>query len=183
MAFSPELEEYIQAAIVDGEISEKERKVLHKKAIQEGLDPEDIDVVIDGRLQKMQKDKLAQKQKVVRCPACGDIVPAMTAVCPSCGQVIDTSVPDNKALKVFMTHLEKAIADYTKFQSKRSDLETMIRQGRALYGDNQKISSIINEIESNMIRIGEQHKKRKNIKLIAFFVIIIIIISCCIAFI
>ena len=48
--YSKELEEIIEADLADGEITEKERAVLHKRAIAEGVDPDELDVVIEGRV-------------------------------------------------------------------------------------------------------------------------------------
>lgn len=50
--FSKEFENIINAAISDGELTEKERDVLHKRAQIEGFDPDEFDVIIDERLEK-----------------------------------------------------------------------------------------------------------------------------------
>lgn len=171
MAFSQQLEEIIEAALADGVITEKERAVLHKKALQEGVDPDEVDVVIDGRLQQMQNEVDKAKQKVRKCPSCGEIIPAMTAVCPSCGQVIDTSNPDNKALQKYMSKLEDALVKLKEegvvyFNHKvRAELEGMIRQGKAMYGDNKKINYLISEVEASIEEFEKKHKNRQMLKL------------------
>lgn len=48
--FSNELEKLMDAAIADGEITEKERAILHKRAMAEGVDLEDLDRIINRRL-------------------------------------------------------------------------------------------------------------------------------------
>lgn len=48
--FSEELEMLINAALADGEITEKERTILHKRAQAEGVDPDELDMIINGRL-------------------------------------------------------------------------------------------------------------------------------------
>ncbi len=55
MEFSEELEQLIDSAMADGFISEKERAVLHKRAVAEGLDPDEFDVVLDALLVKKQQ--------------------------------------------------------------------------------------------------------------------------------
>ncbi|MBP3285367.1 MAG: hypothetical protein J6M15_00285 [Prevotella sp.] len=55
--FSKELEEVIEAALADGVLTDKERAVLHKRAAAEGVDPDELDVVIDGRLAKAKKQE------------------------------------------------------------------------------------------------------------------------------
>lgn len=59
--YSKELEELIDAAIADGVISGAERRVLHRRAESEGVDLEELDVLIDGRLAKIKRqDALLQ---------------------------------------------------------------------------------------------------------------------------
>ena len=55
--FSKELEEVIEAALADGALTDKERAVLHKRAQAEGVDPDELDIVIDGRLAKMKRQE------------------------------------------------------------------------------------------------------------------------------
>lgn len=59
--FSDELEMLIDAAIADGEISEKERAILHKRAQAEGVDIDEFDMILDSRLHKQNK-KTAEEQ-------------------------------------------------------------------------------------------------------------------------
>lgn len=55
--FNPELEKLIKMALEDGNITEKEREVLHKKAQALGVDPDELDMVLSSRLEKMQDRK------------------------------------------------------------------------------------------------------------------------------
>lgn len=183
MAFSKELEDVIEATLADGVITEKERAVLHKKALLEGVDPDEVDVVIDGRLQQMQNEVDKAKQKVRKCPSCGEIIPAMTAVCPSCGQVIDTSNPDNMALQKYMDKLETALVKLKEDGAKnfnhkvRAELEGMIRQGKAMYGDNKKINYLISEVEHSIKEFEKEHRVAKYKKLAIWMAILITPIS------
>ena len=55
--YSPQLEELIDAILADGVITPQERMVLHRRAVEEGIDPNEIDVVVEGRLVKMRQQK------------------------------------------------------------------------------------------------------------------------------
>lgn len=57
--YSQQLETLIQGIIADGEITERERRVLHKRAEAEGIDLDEIDVYVDGLI-----DKMAPKETV-----------------------------------------------------------------------------------------------------------------------
>lgn len=91
--FSKELESVIEAALADGVLTAKERAVLHKRAAEEGVDPDELDVVIEGRLAKMKReedwlrpappsDKFGEVKK---CPRCGEPVEPMAVKCSACG--------------------------------------------------------------------------------------------------
>lgn len=51
--FSKDLQELIDAAVADGIITEKERETLHKRAQAEGVDVDELDMIIDARLVKL----------------------------------------------------------------------------------------------------------------------------------
>lgn len=54
--FSPRLERLINAAIADGVITDKERQLLHRKAQEEGIDPDELDIVVEAMLYERKKD-------------------------------------------------------------------------------------------------------------------------------
>lgn len=117
--FSKELEEIIEAALADGVITDKERAVLHKRATLEGVDPDELDVVIEGRLAKTKKQEdwlrptppqnLANEKhgNVVKCPSCGAQVDRTKAICPECGYAF-TNVSVTRSLKYLFKKIEKA---------------------------------------------------------------------------
>lgn len=53
--YSEQLEQFIELILADGEITDKERAVLHKKAAAEGVDADEIDVYVDGKLDMLKK--------------------------------------------------------------------------------------------------------------------------------
>lgn len=52
--YSSELEHLIDIAIEDGIITDKERCVLHKKAVMLNIDPDELDMVVESRLRGRQ---------------------------------------------------------------------------------------------------------------------------------
>lgn len=54
--FSEELELLVEAALKDGEISEKELAVLHKRAQAEGFDIDEFDLLLEARITDKQKE-------------------------------------------------------------------------------------------------------------------------------
>lgn len=59
--YSKELEELISHVLADGVITAKEREVLHRRAEAEGINADELDVMIDGRLVKEQKAEIEEK--------------------------------------------------------------------------------------------------------------------------
>lgn len=121
--YSKELEELIEAAIADGVLTDKERAVLHKRAQAEGVDPDELDIVIDGQLAKMKRQedwlrpappKEATNQKygnVPKCPSCGAQVVGGSAVCPECGYMF-SNVGANSSYEKLSAKLEAIDAAY-----------------------------------------------------------------------
>ena len=105
MAFSQALEEVIEAALADGVLTDKERAVLHKRAMAEGVDPDELDVVIEGRLAKMKRETdwlkpappaSEKRGNIVKCPSCGAPIEAGAVSCKECGYVF-TNVAANRS--------------------------------------------------------------------------------------
>ena len=83
----PEIEKLIDIALADGQITEKERNVILKKATELGVDTDEVDT-LDGKLHQLEANKPKQKEKVGNiktCPACGASVKAFTTKCSDCG--------------------------------------------------------------------------------------------------
>lgn len=126
--FSKELEEVIDAAIADGVLTDKERAVLHKRGQAEGVDPDELDVVIDGRLAKIKKQEdwlrptppqnLGNQKmgNIIKCPSCGAQVIGGSAVCPECGYAFS-----NVGANSYMEKLQTKLDEFNRRQEERND--------------------------------------------------------------
>ena len=84
----PEIEKLIDLGIVDGQITEKERNVILKKAAEFGVDADEVEMTLDGKLYQLETSKPKQKEKVGNiktCPACGAEKKSFSTNCFSCG--------------------------------------------------------------------------------------------------
>ena len=75
-----EIEKLIDLALADGQITEKERNVILKKAAELGVDADEVEMTLDGKLHQLEASKPKDKEKVGSintCPACGATEKAM----------------------------------------------------------------------------------------------------------
>lgn len=61
--YSKELNELIDTVLADGQITDKERAVVRKRAMREGVDEDEIDVYIDGLLHQRKQAPHAQNAR------------------------------------------------------------------------------------------------------------------------
>lgn len=94
--YNPQLERLIDLALADGDLTEKEKQVLFKKAEAMGIDLDEFEMVLDARLyeqsQKQQTSSQAQAAPksnkfgdIKKCPACGAMLQSFSTKCPDCG--------------------------------------------------------------------------------------------------
>lgn len=112
--FSEKLQNLIDASLVDGVITDKERAVIHKRALQEGVDPDEVDVMLDAEIEKMRQHQESAVKKVKKCPNCGEVIPVMAIKCNSCGYEF-RDVEANKSVKELFHKINEV------YSSKRSD--------------------------------------------------------------
>lgn len=108
--YSQKLEAIIEAALADGVLTDKERAVLHKKAAEEGVDPDELDVVIEGRLAKMKREtdwlrptppkENTKMGNVQKCPSCGAPYQPGMGSCPECGHVFQNVAANSSAQRL-----------------------------------------------------------------------------------
>ncbi len=107
--YNEQIEGLIKAALADGELTEKEKQILFKRAEAMGIDLDEFEMVLDARLveQKEQRAAAAREHELAmakaqaqptqaapksskygdmrKCPSCGSPVQAFTTKCPECG--------------------------------------------------------------------------------------------------
>jgi hypothetical protein len=85
----PEIENLINLALADGEVSEKERAIILRKAESLGIDKDEIEVILEGKISEKTKknQNVSSKHGVIKkCPHCGAPAKSFTDKCESCGE-------------------------------------------------------------------------------------------------
>ena len=94
--YNEQIENLINLALADGELTEKEKQILFKKAEAAGIDLDEFEMVLDAKLfEKQQTVKAAAPSvaapksdkfgDVKKCPACGAIAQSFQTKCSDCG--------------------------------------------------------------------------------------------------
>lgn len=181
--YSEKLESLIKNILADGEITEKERAVLHKCAETEGVDANEIDVYIDGELDKIRNDQQKAKAKVRKCPACGEIIPVLSIICPSCGSAIQddyvqkniTTLADDFQEIKGLTFKEWG----ESFTEEKAKYEKDIRTAKILCGENSKVSQLIIELQNELDSANASFKKWKKFQHLNWLKLLILFIFMC----
>ena len=115
--YSEELENLIKAALADGELTEKEKQILFKKAESFGIDLDEFEMVLDAKLFEAKKTagtQSNQKEKeeasaprsdmfgdIRKCPSCGAILQSFQTHCDECGYEFKNVNAVQSARKLF----------------------------------------------------------------------------------
>lgn len=121
--YNDQIEKLIEMALMDGELTEKEKQVLFKKAEAIGIDLDEFEMVLDARLfekkQSMQASapppptpppapaapKSNKYGDVRKCPSCGAMVESFKTKCGDCGHEF-TNVNASKNITNFFEKLD-----------------------------------------------------------------------------
>jgi hypothetical protein len=87
----PEIEKLIDLSLADGEVTEKEREIIFRKAEKLGLDSDEVEMILEGKLNQLKTKKSQQNQNtkqgvIKKCPHCGAPAKSLIDKCESCGE-------------------------------------------------------------------------------------------------
>jgi hypothetical protein len=109
----PEIEKLIDLALADSQITQKERNVILKKAIDLRVDADEVEMILDAKLHQLESSKPKQREKVGNiktCPACGASVKSFQFKCEDCGHEFQNTKIDGY-INEFKKTIEQAISE------------------------------------------------------------------------
>lgn len=133
--YNEQIENLINLALADGELTEKEKQILFKKAESQGIDLDEFEMVLDAKLFEKQKSnnpvaataaaapKSDKFGDVKKCPACGGIVTSFSAKCSDCGHEF-SNIEANASIQKLFVLLTELDNKYSK-PNERVDLTSM----------------------------------------------------------
>lgn len=132
--YDERIEAFMKLALVDGVLTDKEREVLIRKAVEAGIDQDEFEMVLDARLFE-KKEEMAEEEQTVKveippvipvesktvkkdqakCPACGGVLPAYAARCTECDFEISERDSNATIQKLFemLNQIESSRQDST----------------------------------------------------------------------
>ncbi|WET69785.1 hypothetical protein [Sphingobacterium sp.] len=108
--YNDKLEQLITLALADGELTEKEKQVLFKRAELEGIDLDEFEMVLEARMYEKTKDRTptltaAPKSDklgdIKKCPGCGAITESFATKCYECGTEYRNIESSSSIIKFF----------------------------------------------------------------------------------
>ena len=114
-----EIENLIEMTLADGEVTEKERAIILRKAEALGEDVDEVEMILDGKLHltqkadtpppltvKSEKPKSNKKGDIKKCPSCGSPVESFSTKCNECGHEF-RNVEVNSSVNELLNELKK----------------------------------------------------------------------------
>jgi hypothetical protein len=90
----PEIENLINMALANDDLSQKEKEIILRKAESLGEDRDEVELILDGKFSLLKKEKSktisitpSKSEKagvLIKCPSCGAPAESFTAICTSC---------------------------------------------------------------------------------------------------
>jgi hypothetical protein len=109
-----EIENLINMALADGEVTEKERTIILRKAESLGIDKDEVEMILDGKIALLKKEgsmlqstilpKSNKEGDLKKCPSCGAPVLAFAIKCTDCGHEF-RNVESSTSVKEFFIML------------------------------------------------------------------------------
>lgn len=174
--FSKELQQLIEASLVDGVLTDQERAVIRKRALLDGVDPDEVDVLLDAELQRIRQKQEEAVAKVKKCPNCGEIIPALSGVCPSCNYVISATKKEDKELVDIVRSINSYISKNDLDSYDKKELAELVKTAKILYGENIKVNTLVTEAEKILSDYKRKLKWKKIISTIILLLAIVLFV-------
>jgi hypothetical protein len=137
--YNEQIENLINLALADGELTEKEKQILFKKAEAAGIDLDEFEMVLDAKLfEKQQTVKAAAPSvaapksdkfgDVKKCPACGAIAQSFQTKCSDCGHEFSNIEANASIDKLF-----KMLNDAEDMRKEDSDTSNPLKAMGSFY--------------------------------------------------
>ena len=149
-----ELENLINMVLAKGELTEKDKEIVLKKAEKLGEDKDEIELILEGKFAELKKqENLSQIQKetkqtsnkegvIKKCPACGAPAESFQTKCSECGHEF-RNTETNSYMNLLFYKIEEAQKEVNE---RRDKVKTDWMYGGQFAKDNETKVIINNSI-------------------------------------
>lgn len=127
--YNEQLEKLIEMALMDGELTDKEKQILFKKAESLSVDLDEFEMVLDARLYEKQKTQKPQASVIepnntkhgdyTKCPSCNAPIESFNTKCLDCGHEFRNIKSSSSIRELF--------EEMNKIQAKKAEESTSIK--------------------------------------------------------
>lgn len=124
--YSEEIEKLIEMALLDGDLTERERQILLSKAESMGINLAEFEMVLEAKIfekNKRENSTTVNSDKMgalVKCPACGAIAETFSTKCNDCGTEF-RNVNASKNITIFFQKLDELESTRTETATGSAD--------------------------------------------------------------
>ncbi len=171
--YNEQIENLINLALADGELTEKEKQILFKKAETAGIDLDEFEMVLDAKLFEKQQSMKQQEPSTIpspaapksdkfgdikKCPSCGSIVQSFTGKCSDCNYEFRDLESDVTINKLFEALLEADSIRMDAFKESNMNRDLAKNKGNGLMG------GMLSHTSSSMAQLNEKKREDDHIK-------------------
>jgi hypothetical protein len=156
-----EIENLINMALADGEVTDKERGIILRKAESLGIDKDEVEMILDGKIalyNKQANTLVTQKNNkegdIKKCPACGAIVKSFNTKCVDCSHEFRGIVAANSVKELYKALSSIEIEERNRIKQKVGFFEG----GQAMADYNLEIA-IANRISTTISSFAVPNSK------------------------
>jgi hypothetical protein len=136
-----QLEKLIDLALVDGILSDKERQVLQRKALELGVDLDEFEMVLDAKMYLAKKDSELttmshpgndsekpnsyKEGDLKKCPSCGAPVQSFVTNCADCGHEF-RNTESTDSIRSFFNRLQIIVEEENNRHHESTGLDRLI---------------------------------------------------------
>lgn len=102
----PDIEKLIDIAKESGELTDKQREIIIRKAKSLGADVDEVEMLLETI------KPIAKKSAPKKCPRCGAVIPALSFKCPDCGFLLENESQSTQEARSTILDLQKQLSQF-----------------------------------------------------------------------
>ena len=138
----PDIEKLINLAKESGELTDKQKEIILRKAEKLGEDVDEIEMILETTFSSHSNVEHTQEKRT-RCPNCGAIISDTLLQCPECGYILQKENVASSEAREWIASFQKALLNATNSSSasKRNTIDSLLQsEERAIH--DRKLSVI-----------------------------------------